>query len=864
VDRAGLPLSLDRKLQGHNGGGRQQVTASVEGAWRRWGLAAVLLLAFGLRLVRFGAQSLSYDETVSVYLASESLPALVAHTAGDIHPPGYYILLHVWTRLAGSSGFAAAFPSLFFGLLLAVLANWLGSRVFGPASGLLAALLVAISPYNLWYSQEVRMYTLAAALGMGLLGALLPLLASRPGSALPWTWLAVYVLCGALGLWMLYYFAFLLLAVNLMVGVWWLAGWQRRRTGWDWLGRWSLAQGAVVLLYLPWISVAWRQATEPPVPPWRSFTGLGRILMESWSALSLGQSVEPLRVWPVLLGFGTLFGLGLLFGQLSGRSRDGARRGLPWLLAGALSLPVLLIYLASYLTPLYHVRYVFTYSTPFYILVAAGLAWLRQRWRPALWFGLAVIVAFSGISIRAYYADPLYANDDHRAATRFLAERWRPGDAILVNAGYAYTALLTYWDGEPIGWHGRLVGDSVVDSVSDLGQVAHGQPLVFETGTVDGGASLGWGDPGSDFYAMSWPDTSHALGDLFAAFDRVWVYRIYDTVTDPAGLIRRWLDEHGTPFEDQVFTGESQLRVQGFLTGRDPLADGGRPLDAALADGSLRLLAVEGGQQTVPVGGALDVPLVWQVGSPAGDDWILFAGLFDEDGRRWAQADERPLGSLFPPAAWPRGATLRTPLQVLVPAGTPPGPYRLEVGWYHFVDGQPLWLPWTAGDRLDLGEVEVVAPADWWALPSPVVAHPLDVTIGQGVRLLGFDAPLLQAEPGETLPIDLFWQALQDRPEPGPAVLQLADDAGHVRASSSSAPVGGRAAFVALEAGQVVRDPRSLTVPATLAPGVYDLLVGRQRPDGIWLPVRRGLWALGPTYPLATVRVLDPPLEPAP
>ena len=54
----------------------------------------VLLLAVALRLFRLGVDSLWYDETVSVTLAGKDLATLVAHTAGDIHPPGYYLLLH--------------------------------------------------------------------------------------------------------------------------------------------------------------------------------------------------------------------------------------------------------------------------------------------------------------------------------------------------------------------------------------------------------------------------------------------------------------------------------------------------------------------------------------------------------------------------------------------------------------------------------------------------------------------------------------------------------------------------------------------------------------------------------------------------
>ncbi len=825
MDTAGLPLA----------GGRWRVAGA---------LGAILLLAFGLRLYRLGAESLWYDETVSVHLAGKSLPALIAHTAGDIHPPGYYLLLHAWTRLAGSSEFAVAFPSLFFGLLLVALAHRLTARTLSPAAALPAAFLVAVSPYNLWYSQEVRMYTLGAALGMGLLLALVALLAAPPGKRPAWSWLAVYALCGALGLWTLYYFAFLLLAVNLLVGGWWLIGWRQGRVGWAWLGRWGLAQVAVLLLYAPWLPVAWRQATSPPVPPWRGFTPLGRLVVEAWSALSLGQSVTPAKVWPALVLFTALFVVGLLASPDRFRRPGGS---MAWLLAEYLFLPVLLIYLASFVTPLYHVRYVFTYSTPFYAFIGAGVIWLGRRWRPALWLSLAAIVACSGVSIYKYHTDPHYAADDHRAAVRFLAGHWRPGDAVLVNAGYAYTALLTYWDGDPIAWRGRLINYS--------GQVPDGGPVVAQTGTVDGDLSLGWGDPASDFYAMSRAEAAAALDRLFANSHRVWVYRIYDTVTDPDGFIRDWLDRHGTKFEEQVFTGESQLRVQGFLTGRDPLATAGPSRQATLADGSLELVACPLRSATVPIGGEVDLAPVWRVALPLRDDAILFAGLFDEGGQRWAQTDERPLGSLYPAATWPVGSVVRTPLRLAVLSGTPPGRYWLEVGWYHFVDGQPLWLPWAGGDdRVVLGEVEVVAPVDWRSLPLPDVTYPARVALGS-VQFLGFNASSLTARAGEGLCLDLFWQALQDSPEQGAAVLRLSDDAGHVLAEASSAPVEGRAPFPRLSKGQVVRDPRCFTLPADLAPGVYSLSLGRRQPDGPWLAVRRGALHLGEVYPLATVHV---------
>src|SRR6185436_17648934 len=77
-------------------------------------LLLVIMLGFALRLYRLGADSLWYDETVSAFLATQSIPDLIAHTARDIHPPAYYLLLHLWSLVAGQTEFALAFFSLIF------------------------------------------------------------------------------------------------------------------------------------------------------------------------------------------------------------------------------------------------------------------------------------------------------------------------------------------------------------------------------------------------------------------------------------------------------------------------------------------------------------------------------------------------------------------------------------------------------------------------------------------------------------------------------------------------------------------------------------------------------------------------------
>ncbi|MEI2692875.1 MAG: hypothetical protein V9H69_25415 [Anaerolineae bacterium] len=198
-------------------------------------VAAIALGAFALRLIHLGRDSLWYDETVSVYLAGQRAAELIAHTARDIHPPLYYLLLRGWLLLAGyptgqadptghGLEFMAAFLSLCFGVLLVPLTWQLARRLgLGGLTAALAALLIAISPFGVWYSQEVRMYTLGAALGVVALLATLPFLRTDSTKARLRRAAVVYALAAAAGMATLYYFAFLLVCLNGLVLAAWLA-----------------------------------------------------------------------------------------------------------------------------------------------------------------------------------------------------------------------------------------------------------------------------------------------------------------------------------------------------------------------------------------------------------------------------------------------------------------------------------------------------------------------------------------------------------------------------------------------------------------------------------------------------------------
>jgi 4-amino-4-deoxy-L-arabinose transferase-like glycosyltransferase len=742
----------------------------------------ILLVAFVLRLYRLGYQSLWYDEAVSVYLASKGLVALTQHTAGDIHPPLYYYLLHFWILVAGVSEFSAAFFSLIFGMVLVAGCFRLGHELLDRRVGLLAAFVVAVSPFNIWYSQEVRMYTLGAFLGLVSLYCLAKLagLSGRDSGAdrqykgpspprrRRWIFWLGYILSAAAGLYTLYYFAFLVLFENLFVIGWWLAARYQDRDSPLSLERWLLAQALVIILYAPWIPTAARQALQPPVPPWRGFTGLASAIVESWSALALGQSVEPgsLVVWPVLLFFLAVYLLGLL-GLVRGRQRwpTGA------LLCGYTFAPLAIIYLLSLHTPLFHARYVFTYSPPFYLLVAAGLVEINRRTRLAMLIGLAAITLASGYSVYRMHFEPRYASDDHRAAVSYIKQRLAPGDAVLINAGYAYPAFLYYYDGE-LSWRGRLV-DYGPGLGSDEGVV------LLQTGSIGGSESLGWDDPESDFYPTTAKETERALGWVFDQHERVWVYRIYDTVTDPDGVIRRWLDEHGRQIGDQEFTGESYMRVQCYATRAEPVYDPttvAHDLDRELAPGLI--LAGYKAPAMVRAGEEVRLLLRWEQSGDLTDDFDLLVGLTTKESNgvtEWSANEWSKVEILGGVRATEQVVELE------VAPGTIPVEHRVIVEVRNASTTEE-----TAGSRAGravIGEIRVLRPIV--PSPTPPMPHQPWANFGDAIELVGYGLEPVEGQDYRKLCVELLWRAW-DVPLPLVEVVAVFEEDGTEIAEASS------------------------------------------------------------------------------
>lgn len=267
-------------------------------------------------------------------------------------------------------------------------------------------------------------------------------------------------------------------------------------------------------------------------------------------------------------------------------------------------------------------------------------------------------------------------------------------------------------------------------------------------------------------------------------------------------------------------------------------------------------------QGTPQSGRPLYLTLFWQASQTLDADIKAFVILRDAAGVA-AQWDRQPVASLYPSHLWAPGAIQRDPWRLDLPLGLPPGEYRLSVGLYRAADGRRLDVlsanGAAQGTEFDLGPISVAKerlPMDASTLP---IQRRLDANLDNQVDLLGANLGQASLAPGKTLDVTLFWRARRDLDADYTVFLQLLDSAGKLWAAEDATPLQGRYPTSRWQAGEVVRDPHTLTLAADAPDGAYRLVAGLYRSsDRQRLPLA-GLFRSGDSVDLGSVQVTGSP-----
>lgn len=212
-----------------------------------WPLLAILALALLLRVINLGGRTLWYDEAFAVLFADNSVSDMADVTltavdgaAAEEHPLLYYVLLKAWMSAAGSGPAAARFLSVLcgvatVGLVYGIARDWFSDE----RTAMAAALITAVAPFHVQYSQEARMYAL-----MTLWLTLAAWSYARAWQRDGWRYWAGFAVLAALSMYTQQLSAFYLLALALLPVL--VRDWRR-------LAKTAVAGLAATILYLPWL-----------------------------------------------------------------------------------------------------------------------------------------------------------------------------------------------------------------------------------------------------------------------------------------------------------------------------------------------------------------------------------------------------------------------------------------------------------------------------------------------------------------------------------------------------------------------------------------------------------------------------------
>src|SRR3954463_4052750 len=150
------------------------------------GLGVLVVLSLLQRTTQLGI-GFWIDEGLSVGIADRPLADIPLALRKDGSPPLYYMLLHFWLNIAGSSEGGVRALSLLCALLAIPVAYWAGKAIWGTAkAGWFAAILMAFNPFLAQYAQEARMYALVALLAIPATACFLKAYALDTEKRRPW------------------------------------------------------------------------------------------------------------------------------------------------------------------------------------------------------------------------------------------------------------------------------------------------------------------------------------------------------------------------------------------------------------------------------------------------------------------------------------------------------------------------------------------------------------------------------------------------------------------------------------------------------------------------------------------------------
>ncbi|MFA5155828.1 MAG: glycosyltransferase family 39 protein [Candidatus Omnitrophota bacterium] len=385
-------------------------------------LFLICLLGAVLRLYHWNSYGFWYDEAQWMLIVARGLSRAVTETVLLTKPPLFAIILYFWKQFF-TTEFMLRLVPVIFGIVSVIIIYKAGETASGRKAGLISAFILALSPFHIYYSQELTHYSLTLFCAVCSFYHLLKgLKENRWGN---WLQFALYNL---LGLYTNFVYVFFLFSLNTAALFYCLP---RRK---DVLKKWLVSQAVILLFVSYWVALflgAFFHYSYPFATSWIPKGSLLR-MFQVFRLFNAGYNAASLASHFLVFLFFPLFFAGIARIFKNNRKMAGV-------FLATIFMPVVLAILFSRTAATFTYRNFIFIMPVYYVCVSIGIAGLRRLWLPAL----ISYLLFAGSSLINYYHNvfPYYENDrfyqpgvhprkDSRAAALYVIGNFKKGDAV--------------------------------------------------------------------------------------------------------------------------------------------------------------------------------------------------------------------------------------------------------------------------------------------------------------------------------------------------------------------------------------------------------------------------------------------------
>lgn len=398
------------------------------------GIFLVIALAAWVRFYEIGKPAIWSDEGFSLMLSVLSPSSIIFHTGQDVHPPLYYLVLHIWLGIGGDTIAVARRLSALFGLGTVGLGMWLTYLLSNRRASMLAGLLLSLFPFAVRYSQEIRMYAMLGFLMVGTTIAFVYWL-RWPEKKIP---LIVYTGLMSMGLYT-HYFALICLASHWFFLFLLLVN-RRKNCEYSWLRSWWLSNVAIVVIFSPWLPYLKRQLQFSGFN-WVQPVDMNSWVSSIWQFVSFSDGLE----WGSWLFFSVPFALLVISGVLW--VQDQSEMWKCRLLVVYTWFPLFFVAAFSAIYPLFVDRY-FLFSAlgiPMLLAITIEASWPKFKVLSCLLMACVLFLQCFGVSAvyeKGHAVDKEVNRSDVLAS--YLNGHVEPGDEVVVTNGFLYFPFAFY------------------------------------------------------------------------------------------------------------------------------------------------------------------------------------------------------------------------------------------------------------------------------------------------------------------------------------------------------------------------------------------------------------------------------------